>query len=311
MGVVPGAGFSSGGSTSGGSSSTVSELEVVAEQDSNTGLSSVEVSSYPDEAELELGLGLSIGGGGSGCGLKVVGKQVPRILTANDLPSIVSRPLTASPSLTCSSSVGITNNNNNLFSGTKRTADSVTSPTGVSQVVGWPPIRAYRVNSLANQAKSLATGEPVLSINECKGNGVVHGAGDKADANPMQKGHHKSSLFVKVNMDGNGIGRKIDLNAQSNYESLALTLEEMFTIPTRATNILKSSGEVNGVVMKASTKSSKLSDGSSDYVLTYEDKEGDWMLVGDVPWGMFIGSVKRMRIVKTSEVNGLAQGFEE
>lgn len=23
----------------------------------------------------------------------------------------------------------------------------------------------------------------------------------------------------------------------------------------------------------------------SDYVLTYEDKDGDWMLVGDVPWG--------------------------
>lgn len=30
---------------------------------------------------------------------------------------------------------------------------------------------------------------------------------------------------------------------------------------------------------------SKLLDGTSDYVLTYEDKEGDWMLVGDVPWG--------------------------
>lgn len=29
----------------------------------------------------------------------------------------------------------------------------------------------------------------------------------------------------------------------------------------------------------------KLLDGLSDLVLTYEDKEGDWMLVGDVPWG--------------------------
>lgn len=28
-----------------------------------------------------------------------------------------------------------------------------------------------------------------------------------------------------------------------------------------------------------------LPDGSSGLVLTYEDKEGDWMLVGDVPWG--------------------------
>lgn len=33
------------------------------------------------------------------------------------------------------------------------------------------------------------------------------------------------------------------------------------------------------------TKPSKLLDGSSEFVLTYEDKDGDWMLVGDVPWG--------------------------
>lgn len=32
------------------------------------------------------------------------------------------------------------------------------------------------------------------------------------------------------------------------------------------------------------TKPSRLLDGSSEFVLTYEDKEGDWMLVGDVPW---------------------------
>ncbi len=31
--------------------------------------------------------------------------------------------------------------------------------------------------------------------------------------------------------------------------------------------------------------SSKLLDASSEFVFTYEDKEGDWMLVGDDPWG--------------------------
>lgn len=31
-------------------------------------------------------------------------------------------------------------------------------------------------------------------------------------------------------------------------------------------------------------KPSMLLDGSSDFVLTYEDKDGDWMLVGDVPF---------------------------
>ena len=40
---------------------------------------------------------------------------------------------------------------------------------------------------------------------------------------------------------------------------------------------------VHGIVFGADGQS-KLLDGSSHFVLTYEDKEGDWMLVGDVPW---------------------------
>ncbi|KAJ4898219.1 AUX/IAA protein [Raphanus sativus] len=35
------------------------------------------------------------------------------------------------------------------------------------------------------------------------------------------------------------------------------------------------------------TKLKILPDGSSGLVLTYEDTEGDWMLVGDVPWSYF------------------------
>ncbi|KAL1312139.1 hypothetical protein AAHE18_16G016400 [Arachis hypogaea] len=44
----------------------------------------------------------------------------------------------------------------------------------------------------------------------------------------------------------------------------------------------------------------------SEYAPTYEDKDGDWMLVGDVPWDMFTCSCKRLRIVKGSEAKGLA-----
>lgn len=43
-----------------------------------------------------------------------------------------------------------------------------------------------------------------------------------------------------------------------------------------------------------------------DYVPTYEDKDGDWMLAGDVPWDMFINSCRRLRIMKGSEAKGLA-----
>ncbi|WRX22528.1 AUX/IAA domain - like 10 [Theobroma cacao] len=46
----------------------------------------------------------------------------------------------------------------------------------------------------------------------------------------------------------------------------------------------------------------------SDYAPTYEDKDGDWMLVGDVPWDMFVTSCKRLRIMKGSEARGLGGG---
>lgn len=44
-----------------------------------------------------------------------------------------------------------------------------------------------------------------------------------------------------------------------------------------------SNGEGHGITVGADGQS-RLLDGSSNFVLTYEDKEGDWMLVGDVPW---------------------------
>lgn len=41
-------------------------------------------------------------------------------------------------------------------------------------------------------------------------------------------------------------------------------------------------------------------------MLTYEDKDGDWMLVGDVPWEMFTESCRRLRVMKGSDAVGLA-----
>ncbi|BBH10131.1 Leucine-rich repeat transmembrane protein kinase family protein [Prunus dulcis] len=66
-----------------------------------------------------------------------------------------------------------------------------------------------------------------------------------------------------------------------------------------------SGGQEEHGIMAGATRPSKLLDGSFEFVLTYEDKDGDWMLVGDVPWGMFLGTVKRLRIMRTSEANGL------
>ncbi|KAE8668790.1 Auxin-responsive protein IAA13 [Hibiscus syriacus] len=99
---------------------------------------------------------------------------------------------------------------------------------------------------------------------------------DQAKA-PAMEGFY--STTKTVNMDGIPIGRKVDLNAHESYQKLAKTLEDI---------------------------TSELLDVSSDFALTYEDKEGDWMLVGDVPWEMFVSSVKRLRIMRTSEATGLA-----
>ncbi|KAI5680043.1 hypothetical protein M9H77_01270 [Catharanthus roseus] len=111
-------------------------------------------------------------------------------------------------------------------------------------------------------------------------------------------------------MDGIPIGRKVDLNVHNCYETLAQTLDDMFCSPSLNMNGRTSYKEEQGGMVEAAG-SLRLLDGSSDFVLTYEDKEGDWMLVGDVPWEMFISSVKRLRIMRTSEANGLAPRSQE
>ncbi|KAE8657623.1 Auxin-responsive protein IAA20 [Hibiscus syriacus] len=75
-----------------------------------------------------------------------------------------------------------------------------------------------------------------------------------------------ATFFVKVYMEGIPIGRKLDLLAHDNYYDLIRTLQHMFN-----TSIIWAEAEVDG-------------DHYDKYhVLTYEDKEGDWMMVlGDV-----------------------------
>ncbi|KAI3984671.1 hypothetical protein MKX01_039288 [Papaver californicum] len=295
-----GGGISSGGSTN-GSVSTVTKAEVVEQDyyfmDLSTEVSSSYQSNPPTEAELELGLGLSLGGGIVSKSITTCSKKEHggRVLTVKDLGSIDSAASSSS-----SSGRGSCSNNNGSSSaaavaGTKRTADSVpelATNTAASQVVGWPPIRAYRMNSLVNQVKVSSEGD---NNSKKKVNAINCSSND--NNNTVVKENQRNLLFVKVNMDGERIGRKVDLNAHACYDTLAQALEEMFHRPTTA-NFIRSNGEKEF--------SSKLLDGSSDFVLTYKDKEGDWMLVGDVPWGMFLNTAKSLRIMRTSEVNGLA-----
>ncbi|CAA0833408.1 Auxin-responsive protein IAA13 [Striga hermonthica] len=289
---------------------------------SDTVISS-EDSSYPDE--LELGLGLSLGGGRvrakrapppAAAGGGVAWDQYTRILTAKDFPPAGSAKAPSSSSSTSSSSVtkANVNNNNNGSCGSKRTAESPSSPPGrpaISQVVGWPPVRNYRVNSLANQSKSPAAEDFILAADKCKSKNSIS---DKANHDGTTNNNNakengpprKTSLFVKVNMDGIAIGRKLDLGAHSCYETLARALDEMFR--PRAIVVARVSNVVEQVVVSGTRQPFRLLDSSSDFVLTYEDKDGDWMLVGDVPWEMFLNTVRRLRIMRAAEANGLAPG---
>ncbi|CAN1841235.1 Auxin-responsive protein IAA14 [Linum perenne] len=152
-----------------------------------------------------------------------------------------------------------------------------------AQVVGWPPVRSYRKNVMA-QKKNTTTG------------------GGKSSSS--SNGGNCSVAFVKVSMDGAPYLRKVDLKMYSSYNQLSLSLANMFSSFTSIGNI----GEEGGMIDFMNER--KVMDvlNSSEYVPTYEDKDGDWMLVGDVPWQMFVNSCKRLRIMKGSEAIGLEHG---
>ncbi|XP_077254160.1 auxin-induced protein AUX22-like [Tasmannia lanceolata] len=92
-------------------------------------------------------------------------------------------------------------------------------------------------------------------------------------------------FYVKVSMDGAPFLRKIDLNSYKAYSDLSLVFQKLFGC--------------FGIGTLAGKESN-----NSEYVPIYEDKDGDWMLLGDVPWEMFLASCKRLRIMKRSEVKG-------
>ncbi|KNA07934.1 hypothetical protein SOVF_167290 [Spinacia oleracea] len=89
----------------------------------------------------------------------------------------------------------------------------------------------------------------------------------------------RETLFIKVSMEGIPIGRKLDLLPHHGYHSLITTLVQMFRTTILSSDIICNISPENG------------------HILTYEDKEGDWMMVGDVPWEMFLATVKRLKIV--------------
>ncbi|KAK1358354.1 Auxin-responsive protein [Heracleum sosnowskyi] len=153
--------------------------------------------------------------------------------------------------------------------------NTTNTPASRASVVGWPPIKSFRKNTLATNIYKNADVVEGDSITGC--------------------------IYVKVSMDGAPYLRKVDLKTYFSYAELSSALESMFSCFTIGQCTSKGLPEQEGL------SASRLIDlvHGSEYVLTYEDKDGDWMLVGDVPWNMFTESCKRLRIMKGSEAIGL------
>lgn len=79
-----------------------------------------------------------------------------------------------------------------------------------NSLVGWPPIKSWRKKELHQQ----------------------HAAGGRIRNNRMQanENHRRgpNSFYVKVNMEGVTIGRKVDLRLYNSYQTLTNTLISMF-----------------------------------------------------------------------------------
>ncbi|RZC61395.1 hypothetical protein C5167_023145 [Papaver somniferum] len=88
--------------------------------------------------------------------------------------------------------------------------------------------------------------------------------------------------YVKVNMEGIVIGRKICIHEHAGFTSLAIQLEDMFG--------------------RHSMFGLRLFDTESEFSLFYKDSTESWRTVGDVPWKEFVERVTRLRITRKDGV---------
>lgn len=176
-------------------------------------------------------------------------------------------------------------------SGNTAVPNSSQKRTAPGPVVGWPPIRSFRKNLASNSSSKPAP----------ESNVVPNKVASKKQVESCRKG-----LFVKINMDGVPIGRKVDLNAYDSYEKLSSAVDELF----RGLLAAQRDSSTDAIQNKPEEERAitGVLDGSGEYTLVYEDNEGDRMLVGDVPWHMFVSTVKRLRLLKSSEISTLSLG---
>ncbi|TKY74738.1 Auxin-responsive protein IAA29 [Spatholobus suberectus] len=125
-----------------------------------------------------------------------------------------------------------------------------------NHLVGWPPVKSWRRKELHQQHPA---------------RGQIRN--ERIQANENQS-RGSNTLYVKVNMEGVAIGRKINLRLFNSYQTLTNTLISMFA------------------------KDQKLEEAEESYTLTFQNEQGDWQLVEHIPWQSFVGTVRRLVILR-------------
>ncbi|GJN06698.1 hypothetical protein PR202_ga24454 [Eleusine coracana subsp. coracana] len=97
--------------------------------------------------------------------------------------------------------------------------------------------------------------------------------------------------FVKVFMQGQLFGRKINMAPHNSYMSLSFTLKRL------GSNFSMPSHELNGIVHNE--EDGPLYD--NNFIIFYDNMDGDRFFLGEVPWEAFVISVKRIYIVRVQE----------
>ncbi|XP_022986212.1 auxin-responsive protein IAA32-like isoform X2 [Cucurbita maxima] len=104
---------------------------------------------------------------------------------------------------------------------------------------------------------------------------------EEEEAEEVVQSKQQRWAYVKVNMDGVIVGRKVCIFQHGSYSSLALQLEDMFG--------------------RQCESGLKLFENESEFSLFYKDGDENWRSVGDVPWKQFVEDVKRLRIARKDE----------
>ncbi|GMI92807.1 hypothetical protein HRI_002950000 [Hibiscus trionum] len=117
---------------------------------------------------------------------------------------------------------------------------------------------------------------PVKTSRKTQGHQISDGVADNnhtvaAAAVDNGRGGASKSTYVKVKMEGVAIARKVDVSVHHSFEALTSTVMRMFSIPDEYRESFK---------------------------LTYQDREGDWLLAEDVPWRTFVRSLKCLKLIR-------------